>query len=145
MPIEWPSPEDGPFQWVFEDLLPLDRAYGPPRDPDAEIQPAYDGRLMLPDGLEELREVPLTSGPVHAVPWVYFGTATVSRRGVEGPKDVVISGVTIVTDREDGRLFRRYVDWASVWAQLGVSSGRGEDTQQTRLGPDLRELDESQG
>ena len=144
MSIEWPSVDDGPFRWVFEDLLPLDLVYGTPREPDAPIPPAYDGRLVLPDGLDELSRAPLSSGPIHALPWEYRGTAAVSRRGVAGSKDVVISGVTVVTDRGEQREFRRYVDWASVWAQLGVSSGRGEDTEQFTLGPDGQPLDDQQ-
>ena len=143
MPIEWPSVDDGPFQWVFEDLLPLDLVYGTPRDEGAEIPPAYDGRLVLPDGLDELSRAPLSSGSIHAVPWEFHGIATVSRRGVEGQKDVIISGVTVVTDGEP-REFRRYVDWANVWAQLGVSSGRGEETEQFTLGPDGQPLDPEQ-
>ena len=51
---------------------------------------------------------------------------------------IVVRGVTIVTGTGDDAVFRRYVDWAGVWAQLGVSSGRGEiaDTPQRLFGPD---------
>jgi hypothetical protein len=111
MPI--PIAEFSPL--VAEDLAPLEAAYP-------------GGTANLPADLEDLAEQPLTNGVFTAVPWEYEAIVAVSRRGVpEDPRTVRIRGVTIVEEQEgEDAVFRRYVDWAGVWAQLGVSSGRGE-------------------
>jgi hypothetical protein len=93
------------------------------------------GTPTLPEGLERLAEEPLSNGAMTAVPWEYTGTAAVRLRGEGQPnREVTIRGVTIVEGEGENAVFRRYVDWAEVWAQLGRSSGRGESddpTQQT--------------
>jgi hypothetical protein len=111
MTAEWP--ESDVFAGVREDLAPLADAYGP-------------GTMFLPDGLEELSERPMSNGSIHAVPWEYHVGAPSSRRGGEIRVDIVIRGVTIVHGAGPEATYRRYVDWAGAWAQLGISAGRGE-------------------
>lgn len=119
-----------------------------------DLQPLFDmfpdGELSVPDGLfDEGAAAPLSNGTVHALPWEFVATAPVRRRGAEvDPRSFTIRGVTIVHD--ETQTFRRYVDWAAVWAQLGISSGRGEsderaavDETKDRLVRDQRFLDPS--
>lgn len=123
-----PFPDDEIYTMVADDLGPLLEAFP-------------DGTFGVPDGIfEEGAVMTLSNRPpdspsdvtptVHAVPWEYSATVGVRRRGeVVDPRVVTIRGVTIV-DVSGG--FRRYVDWAEVWAQLGVSSGRGESDSRSR-------------
>jgi hypothetical protein len=119
MPLPWP--DDEIFGLVQSDLQPLFELY-----PDAV--------LAVPDGVfEEGQSGPLSNGSAHAVPWELAATATVRRQGEEvEPRTFTIRGVTIVQTAQDRPLFSRYVDWAGVWAQLGVSSGRGESDARSR-------------
>ena len=134
MPTEWPNDDGGPFTLVDIDLAPLREQYP-------------GGELFLPDGLDDLVEAPASNGFTTAVPWQYTAPATVSQRGVEIPKlqTITIRGVTLVQGEGDQAQFRRYINWAEVWAQLGTSGGvRGEfdkDEPQRFLDPDGREID----
>jgi hypothetical protein len=117
MPIEWPT---GPgFDEVDADLQPLREAYG-------------EGELFLPDGLEDVADTPPSNGLTRVVPWEYKVTvgdiarAPARLRGVVEERTIVIRGVTLVQGEGEAAVCRRYVDWAAAWAQLGVSSGRGE-------------------
>jgi hypothetical protein len=106
----------------LEDFAPLVAAdLGP-------LVATYPGGVpTLPEGLERLAEEPLTNGTVTAVPWEYTGFTEERLRGQEQqPREVTVRGVTIVEGDGEEAVFRRYVDWAEVWAQLGRSSGRGE-------------------
>ena len=77
------------------------------------------------------------------MPWVYVTTTTQVRlRGEPLTRTIEIHGLTIAQGAGTDAVYRRYVDWAGVWAQLGLSSGRGElDEEQRVLGPDGVELD----
>ncbi len=126
MPTRYPVTEPGtPFALVAEDLAPLRAAYP-------------DGELFVPDGLEGLIDEPLSNSVASLVPWEYVATVTISLRGEPAAeRRIVIRGVTVIQGKGDDAVFRRYVDWATVWAQLGVSSGRGEAVEvQHILGPD---------
>jgi hypothetical protein len=116
-----PWPDDEIFGLVQEDLQPLFELYS-------------DAVLAVPDGVfEEAPGGPLSNGNAHAVPWELAATATVRRGGEEiEPRTFLIRGVTIVQTAGDQPMFLRYVDWAGVWAQLGVSSGRGESDERSR-------------
>ena len=98
-----------------------------------DLQPLFerfpDGELSVPDGLfDEGAAAPLSNGAVHALPWEFVATTPVRRRGVDvDPRTFTIRGVTIVHDGT--ATFRRFVDWAGVWAQFGNSSGRGESDE----------------
>jgi hypothetical protein len=122
-------PEGEAFDKVLEDLGPMIKAYA--IDPERTDPADNRESLQLPEGFEELPDDPLTNenGTTHAVPWVFSGLAGARQRGeaLEG-RPVTIRGVTIVQTLADGtEVFRRYVDWAGVWAQLGRSTGRGEE------------------
>ncbi len=126
MATAWPLDDEGVFRQVEMDLAPLREAYP-------------GGELFLPDGLEGLIEEPLSNAVASAVPWVYVTTTTQVRlRGDPSTRTIEIHGLTIAQGDGDEAVFRRYVDWAGVWAQLGLSSGRGEfdDGEQHVLGPD---------
>jgi hypothetical protein len=128
MATPWPGDHDA-FQAVRMDLAPLLEAYP-------------DGEFFVPEGLEGLLDEPLANGVATAVPWVYVATTTtqVRLRGEPISRTIEIHGVTITQGVGDDAVFRRYVDWAGVWAQLGISSGRGElPDEQHFLGPDGRE------
>ena len=146
MPADWPSTDEPLFVEIVDDLKPLIVAYPPPdfdpeNSPDDEASRAITlSRLRLPD---ELFSVPLTNDVAAAVPWEYVvDTAPVNLRGeVVAEKRITIRGVTLVHGPEDQRVFRRYVDWAGVWAQLGVSTGRGEAGDDQRfLAPNGEQL-----
>jgi hypothetical protein len=157
MPVPWPD-GDEIFSAIEHDLLPLIDAYPPDEDEaggdpeDEELRLiAHHNRLKLPDGLFPEDEIVRLSGAdIDAVPWEYtVPAAPMNRRGrVDHTKPLTIRGTTITHPSRDSgeQVFRRYVDWAGVWAQLGVSAGRGEDgEQQLILGPDGVEIETEEG
>ena len=109
--MQWPDDEISGL--IAEDLQPLFEQYP-------------DGQLLVPDGVfDEEPAAPLSNGTVHALPWEFVATTPVQRQGLaREPRTFTIRGVTIF--HEGTETFRRYVDWAGVWAQFGTSSGRGE-------------------
>ena len=83
MPTEWPSDDGGPFTLVEDDLEPLVAEYP-------------GGRLLLPDGLEDLRDAPASNGITTAVPWQYVVTTQVFQRGLPHDREITIRGMTLV-------------------------------------------------
>jgi hypothetical protein len=131
MPTEWPSDDGGPFTLVESDLERLRETYP-------------DGQLFLPDGLEDLLEAPASNGFTTAVPWQYVVTTAVFQRGRPIAQEITIRGMTLVQGEGEQAQFRRYINWAEVWAQLGTSGVRGEfdeDEPPSFLDPNGREID----
>jgi hypothetical protein len=128
MTLPWPAHDEGPFFEVEQDLLPLFHAYPPVDDEEGDPLVAHRLRLRLPDDqFVEGEEVAMSNDVAAAVPWVYMAAAPIQLRGlVVERQQITIRGVTVVSGPPDSRVFSRYVDWAGVWAQQGVSSGRGE-------------------
>lgn len=113
MPIEMPT--EGDFQLLRDDLQPLADEFG-------------EGVIFVPDGLEEVIEMPMSNGHLNAIPWEFHVTPKVRFRDEDLDMPIVIAGTTILqrdTD-ESEPVFWRFVDWSAVRAQLGVSFGRGE-------------------
>ena len=118
---------EGVLGVIFRDLRPLFDAYpGGTADVPEDLEPLVSTR--------DLDDDPRVVGWRYTVPW------TIRQRGVPAAEICLeVNGVTIVfgaPDAPDEELvLRRYVDWADVWAQLGVSSGRGELDPQVVLDP----------
>lgn len=131
--MQWPDDETS--ERIRQDLQPLFESFP-------------DGQLLVPDGVfDEEPAAPLSNGTVHALPWEFVATNPVQRQGIaQDLRTFTIRGMTIVHDGTE--TFRRYVDWAGVWAQLGKSSGRGESDDRALFNqfnqlpaPDQRLLD----
>lgn len=117
--MQWP--DDEVFALIGEDLQPLFAMFP-------------DGVLSLPDDVFAEAEIAtLSNGTLHATPWEFTATAAVRRRGDPvDPRTFTVRGVTVAELGVEPPVFRRYVDWAEVWAQLGMSSGRGESDSRSR-------------
>ena len=144
MTLPWPAHEEGPFFEVEKDLHPLLGAYPLAEDEEGDPEVAHRLRLRLRDDqFVEGEEVAMSNNLAAAVPWEYVARAPIQLRGlVVAEPQITIRGVTIVSGPEGSRVFSRYVDWAGVWAQQGVSSGRGEVGKPTFITPDGEVIDD---
>jgi hypothetical protein len=86
-------------------------------------------------------EQPISSEAGTAVAWEYHGNERhnpLAREGFWGSlRPVVVRGVTVVTGKEGEELFHRYIDWAGVYDQLGMTPGRPTQGQVSLVGVDL--------
>jgi hypothetical protein len=120
---------EGLLAVIFQDLQPLFREYA-------------GGFALIPDDLRSLVSLRNENDNPRIVGWEYRFDGAIHQRGKPKlEKEVVIAGLTIVHGDPNGPpeelVLRRYVDWADVWAQLGVSAGRGElDEDQEVLDPE---------
>jgi hypothetical protein len=144
MTLPWPAHEDGPFFEVEQDLLPLLDAYPLAEGEGDDPNVAHRLRLRLPDDqFVEGEEIAMSNDHASAVPWEYVASAPIQLRGlVVAQPQITIRGVTVLSGPADARVFSRYVDWAGVWAQQGVSSGRGEVGKPTFITPDGEVIDD---
>ena len=144
MTLPWPAHDDGPFFEVEQDLLPLFHAYPPGDDEEDDPLVAHRLRLRLPDDqFVEGEEVAMSNDLAAAVPWEYMASAPIQLRGlVVERQPITIRGVTVASGPADLRVFSRFVDWAGVSAQQGVSSGRGEIGKPTFVTPNGEVIDE---
>jgi hypothetical protein len=126
IPIDESS--EGVLGVIFRDLKPLRDEYP-------------DGTAEVPEDLMQLVATQDLDDDPRVVGWRFTVREDIRQRGVPAAEVFLeVNGVTIVfgpPDADDNELvLRRYVDWADVWAQLGVSSGRGElDPDQDVLDP----------
>lgn len=72
--------------------------------------------------LKDFEGLDLPSGNVAFVPWEYHTRHTGTFFGLDATqRDVVLVGVTAIDTTGVEPLFHRFVDWANVLAQLGVT------------------------
>jgi hypothetical protein len=65
---------------------------------------------------------PIANQSHTAVIWEYSGTHTGDFHGIKATqRDVIVRGATVVDHSKEPPLFHRYVDWAEVMGQLGLS------------------------
>lgn len=81
------------------------------------------GRVLDPGGrgggFETVRAGALAGA--HVIEWTYSGRTTPEFLGLgTNGEAVMICGVTVVEGADAEPQFRRYIDWASVYAELGV-------------------------
>jgi hypothetical protein len=73
------------------------------------------------DGIQYANAI--TGGAFTAVEWAFDAQHIESFGGIPATnREVTIHGVTIVRQRGDNTTFRRYVDWAGLMSDLGVTA-----------------------
>ena len=94
------------------------------------FEPLDARSVMVAEAFRDTERI--SNSEVTAVPWSYQCRHTGDFYGVfPTGRNLEIQGVTFVDNRSGRTLLHRYVDWAGVFAQLGMSvSGRVSVTEE---------------